>query len=317
MNKGNDSGILLKAIYLIAVILIVRLFFLQVLSPQYKLRAKDNVLKKITIYPSRGLILDRHQNVMVYNEAVYDVLIQLNLTKNMDTALLASLLNSNIDFIRTKLAEIKVTTPNKPTPLFKLVDQITFSKFQEHLFQFPSISIQTRTVRHYPYNAGAAIFGYLSEVNPKDIENSGGYYEMGDYFGKTGLESYYDKYLRGEKGVTYALVDVKNTYKGKYKDGKEDKQPLAGYDIITGLDAELQAYGEKLMTGKVGSIVAIEPSTGQILAYVSSPTFDPNLLSGRYRQNNFNYLFRDEDKPLLNRPISAMYPPGSTFKVGA
>lgn len=317
MNKGNDSGILFKAIYLIAVILIVRLFFLQVLSPQYKLRAKDNVLKKVTIYPSRGLILDRHQNVMVYNEAVYDVLIQLNLTKNIDTVLLASLLNSNVDFIRTKLEEIKLTTPNKPTPLFKLVDQITFSKFQEHLFQFPSISIQTRTVRNYPYKAGAAVFGYLSEVNPKDIENSNGYYEMGDYFGKTGLESYYDKYLRGEKGVSYALVDVKNTYKGKYKDGKEDKQPIAGYDIITGLDAELQAYGEKLMTGKVGSIVAIEPSTGQILAYVSSPTFDPNLLSGRYRQNNFNFLFRDDDKPLLNRPISAMYPPGSTFKVGA
>lgn len=314
MNKGNDSSILLKLIYIVAVILIVRLFFLQILSPQYKLKAKDNVLKKNIIYPSRGLILDKNNKVIVYNDAVYDILIQLNITKNLDTAFLVSLLNSDIGYVRKKLEEISFTTPNKPTPLFKLVDQATYSKFQEHLFQFPSISVQTRTVRRYPYNGGAAVLGYLSEVNQKDIDASEGYYEMGDYFGKTGIESYYDKYLRGEKGYSYILVDVKNTYKGRYKDGKEDKNAVAGFDLITGLDAELQQYGEKLMQGKVGSIVAIEPSTGRILAYVSSPTFDPNLLTGRYRQQNFNMLFKDENKPLLNRPINAMYPPGSTFK---
>ncbi|MEZ4879266.1 MAG: penicillin-binding transpeptidase domain-containing protein [Chitinophagales bacterium] len=161
------------------------------------------------------------------------------------------------------------------------------------------------------------MLGYLSEVNDNDIESSNGYYEMGDYKGKTGLESFYDDRLRGEKGFNFVMVDVKNSYKGKYKDGKDDKKAEAGWDLVTGIDAELQAYGEKLMEGKVGSVVAIEPSTGEILAYISSPGFDPNLLTGRYRQHNFNILFRDEYKPLLNRPIYAQYPPGSTFKAAA
>ncbi len=314
MTTGNDSKILLKAIFIVAAILIIRLFYLQILSPQYKLIADENVIKKITIYPSRGLIVDRKGKVIVYNDAVYDILIQLNITENLDTAALANLLEADINYVRTKLNEIKYNTPNKPTPLFKSIDQVLFSKFQEHLYKFPSITIETRTVRRYPYQSGASVLGYLSEVNKDDIIESEGYYEMGDYFGKTGVESYYDEYLRGTKGYTYALVDVKNTYKGKYKDGKNDIQPQAGWDLFTGIDAELQAYGEKLMEGKVGSIVAIEPSTGQILAYISSPTFDPNILTGRYRRQNFNVLFNDEYKPLLNRPINAMYPPGSTFK---
>lgn len=314
MLKGNDSGLLLKAIYIIAFIYILRLFYLQILSPEYKSIANENVIKKITIHPSRGLIIDNKGRVMVYNDAVYDILIQLNITKNLDTVELAKLLNADIEYTRKKLEEIQQTTPNKPTVLFKSIDQIQFSKFQEHLYKFSSITIETRTVRRYPYHSGAAVLGYLSEVNKNDIIESEGYYEMGDYFGKTGIESYYDKYLRGEKGYTYIMIDVKNTYKGKYKDGKEDKIPKSGWDIVTGIDAELQAYGEKLMEGKIGSIVAIEPSTGEILAYVSSPTYDPNLLTGRYRKQNFNILFNDEYKPLLNRPINAMYPPGSTFK---
>lgn len=314
MVKGNDSEILLKAIYIIAIIFILRLFYLQVLNPQYKSIADENVIKKVTIHPSRGLIVDRKGKVIVYNDAVYDIMIQLNITENLDTFDLANLLEADIKYIRTKLEEIKYTSPNKPAPLFKSIDQVLFSKFQEHLYKFPSLSIETRTVRRYPYQSGAAVLGYLSEVNQNDIISSDGYYEMGDYFGKTGIESYYDKYLRGVKGYTYIMVDVKNAYKGKYKDGKNDKTPKAGWDLFTGIDVELQAYGEKLMEGKVGSIIAVEPSTGQILAYVSSPTFDPNILTGRYRRQNFNALFNDEYKPLLNRPIYAMYPPGSTFK---
>ncbi|MEN9449214.1 MAG: hypothetical protein RJA25_2504, partial [Bacteroidota bacterium] len=145
-------------------------------------------------------------------------------------------------------------------------------------------------------------------------KESNGFYELGDYIGTTGIERYYDSLLRGEKGYSFQVVDVKNTYKGRYKDGKDDIQPIAGWDMVTGLDAELQAYGEQLMQGKVGGIVAIEPSTGEILAYVSSPGYDPNLLTGRYRRHNFNVLFKNYYKPLLNRPIQAMYPPGSTFK---
>lgn len=317
MQRGNESGILEKAIYIAAVILIVKLFFLQVLTPEYKLKAHDNVVKKVTIYPSRGLILDRNGEVMVYNDAVYDILVQWNITKDLDTLRLCELLNTNVEFVRLKLDEIKRTTPNKPTPFIKLLDGPTFARFQEHLFEFPSFSVQTRTVRRYPFQSGAAVLGYLSEVTENNIKQSSGYYELGDYMGTTGLERYYDSLLRGEKGYTYQVVDVKNTYKGKYKDGEEDKTPIAGWDMVTGLDAELQAYGEKLMQGKVGGIVAIEPSTGQILAYVSSPSFDPNLLTSRYRRHNFNVLFRDYYKPLLNRPIQAMYPPGSTFKAAA
>ncbi|HPA35988.1 MAG TPA: penicillin-binding protein 2 [Chitinophagales bacterium] len=317
MQRGNESGILEKAIYIAALILIVKLFFLQVLTPEYKLKAHDNVVKKVTIYPSRGLILDRNGEVMVYNDAVYDILVQWNITKDLDTLRLCELLNTNVEFVRLKLDEIKRTTPNKPTPFIKLLDGPTFARFQEHLFEFPSFSVQTRTVRRYPFQSGAAVLGYLSEVTENNIKQSSGYYELGDYMGTTGLERYYDSLLRGEKGYTYQVVDVKNTYKGKYKDGEEDKTPIAGWDMVTGLDAELQAYGEKLMQGKVGGIVAIEPSTGQILAYVSSPSFDPNLLTSRYRRHNFNVLFRDYYKPLLNRPIQAMYPPGSTFKAAA
>lgn len=316
MKGGNESGILEKAIYIVALVLLVKLFFLQVLTPGYKMKARDNVIKKVTIYPSRGLIIDRKGKVMVYNDAVYDILVQWNITKNLDTTELCELLNTNINFVRQRLDEIKRSTPNKPTPFIKLLDPQTFARFQEHLFEFPSFSFQIRTVRRFPFNGGAAVFGYLSEVTENNIAESAGYYELGDYMGTTGLEQYYDSLLRGEKGYTYQVVDVKNTYKGKYKDGKDDKSPVAGWDMVTGLSADLQAYGEKLMQGKVGGIVAIEPSTGEILAYVSSPGYDPNLLTGRYRRHNFNVLFNDYYKPLLNRPIQAMYPPGSTFKAG-
>lgn len=317
MQRGNESGILEKAIIICAVILLVKLFFLQVLTPSYKSIARENVIKKVTIYPSRGLIIDRKGRVIVYNDAVYDINVQWNITKNLDTAKLCTLLNTDVVYVRKKLDEIKRTTPNKPTPFIKLLDAQTFARFQEHLYEFPSFSFQLRTIRRYPYQSGAAVFGYLSEVTPNNIEQSGGFYELGDYKGTTGIEQYYDSLLRGEKGYSFQVIDVKGTYKGKYKEGKEDKIPISGWDMVTGLDAELQAYGEKLMQGKVGGIIAIEPSTGEILAYVSSPGYDPNLLIGRYRRQNFNVLFNDYYKPLFNRPIQAMYPPGSTFKAAA
>ena len=317
MQRGNESGILEKAIYIAAFILIVKLFFLQVLTPGYKQQSKNNVVKKNNIYPSRGLIIDRKGKVIVYNDAVYDILVQWNQIKDFDTLEFCELLNTTPDFVRSKLDEIKRSTPNKPTAFIKLLDPQTFTRFQEHLFEFPAFSFETRTVRRYPYHGGAALLGYLSEVTENNIKNSGGYYELGDYMGTTGVEKYYDSLLRGEKGYNFQVVDVKNTYKGKYKNGEEDKTPVAGWDMVTGIDAELQAYGEKLMQGKVGGVIAIEPETGEILAYISSPGYDPNILTGRYRRHNFNILFKDPYIPLLNRPIQAMYPPGSTFKAGA
>ncbi len=321
IQKGYKTGGILQGFLLIvAIAYIIKLFLLQIISPQYKEAARDNVVKKQTIYPSRGLIVDRKGKVIVYNDAVYDILVnysQLKKQNDFDTILFCQLLNTTPKFVRNKLEEIRWRTPNRPTPLLKLVDQGSFARFQEHLFQFPAFSFQTRMVRRYPYYGAAHMLGYLAEVTDKDLEERGDYYEQGDYVGKTGIEYFYENLLRGEKGERYQVMDVRGRLQGSYKQGKEDKLPTAGADLITTIDAELQSYGEKLMHNKLGSIIAIEPTTGEILAFVSSPGYDPNLLAGRYRGHNFSILYQDKNIPLINRPITATYPPGSTFKIAS
>ncbi|MCO5247384.1 MAG: penicillin-binding protein 2 [Chitinophagales bacterium] len=317
IQRESKSGMLKAVIYIVALILLIKLFSIQIVDNSYKLMAKNNVIKKMTVYPSRGLILDRNGKVIVSNDAVYDIDVQYNLLSKypLDTNKFCELLNVSSEFVSKRLEEIKRMSPNRPAPLIKLVEPSTFAGFQEHLFEFPAVSYTTRTVRAYPYKGAAHVLGYLGEATKEKIDNSNGYYEMGDYVGVTGLESYYEEYLRGEKGFTYQIVDVHGRSQGIYKDGKEDMQPVAGYDIITSLDIDLQTYGEELMQNKLGSIVAIEPSSGEVLAYVSSPAYDPNLLTGRYRGKNYMKLSRNPLKPLINRPISATYPPGSTFKI--
>ena len=319
INRDSTSGMLKAVIYIVALILLIKLFSIQILDDSYKLMAKNNVIKKMTVYPSRGLILDRTGKVIVSNEAVYDINVQYNLLSKfpLDTLKLCKLLDITPEAISKRLEEIKKTSPSRPTALIKLVESNTFAKFQEHLFEFPAISYTTRTVRSYPYKGAAHVLGYLGETTKEQIANSNGYYEMGDYAGMTGLESYYEEYLRGEKGFTYRIVDVHGRNQGTYKDGQEDKQPISGYDIITSLDIDLQTYGEKLMQNKLGSIVAIDPTSGEVLAYISSPGYDPNLMTGRHRGKNYFALSKDSLKPLINRPISATYPPGSTFKIPA
>ena len=317
--KSSDKGTSLLAIgiYAVAIVLLVKLFFLQVVDSSYKLQAKNNVIKKVTIYPSRGLILDRNGKVIVSNDAVYDVNVQYNLLKKfpLDTVLFCKLLNTNPEYISKRLEEIKYSSPNKPTALVKMVEPEEFARFQEYMYRFPAISYITRTVRRYPYGSAAHILGYLQEATKKQIDNSMGYYGMGDYLGATGLESYYEDYLRGKKGFTYQITDVRGHIQGTYKNGTDDILPISGYDLVTSLDIDLQNYGEKLMQNKLGSVVAIEPSTGEVLAYISSPGYDPNLLAGRYRGHNYFLLSKNRNKPLINRPISALYPPGSTFKI--
>lgn len=318
-NGENRTGLLNIGIYIVAAVFLIKLFTIQITNPEYKLQARNNVVKKMTIYPSRGLILDREGKVIVSNDAVYDINVQWNQLRNfpLDTQLFCKLLMTTPEYVSKRLDEIKRTTPNKPTPIVKMVEQSTFARFQEYLYQFPAITYTTRTIRRYPHGGGAHVLGYLAEATKQKIDNSNGYYEMGDYVGTTGLESYYEEYLRGKKGFTYQIMDVRGRLQGVYKDGQDDIKPISGYDMITSIDIDLQTYGEKLMHGKSGSVVAIDPQTGEVLTYISSPGYDPNLLAGRYRGHNFNELSKDKTKPLLNRPISAMYPPGSTFKIPA
>lgn len=320
MSANNNSfGLLRLGIYVVAIAFLVKLFSLQIIDSQYKLQAKNNVVKKITVYPSRGTILDRNGKVIVSNEAVYDLNIQFNLLKDhpFDTTLFCELLNTTPEFVAKRLEEIKRYNPNKPSPLLKLVSQSTFASIQEFLYNFPALSYTTRTVRTYPYKGAAHVLGYLGEVNKDQIDQSMGYYEMGEYIGITGLESKYEEYLRGKKGFTYQITDVRGRVQGVYNDGADDVQPVSGFDLVTALDIDLQTYGELLMQNKIGSIVAIEPQTGGVLAYISSPGYDPNLMAGRYRGHNYQVLSKDKNKPLINRPISATYPPGSIFKIPA
>ncbi|MBX7226314.1 MAG: penicillin-binding protein 2 [Chitinophagales bacterium] len=314
--KEGNSSLLRPAIYIIAVVYLIRLFILQVTSPSYKDQATSNVIKKQTIYPSRGLILDRNNKVLVYNEAFYDIYVQTNRIKpDIDSLKLCTLLNITLEEYQKKMKEIKKSTPLKPTIFLKQLTPVDFARFQEHLYQFSGFSYKRAEMRRFPFHSGGMLYGYLAEVDQQKIDDSKGYYELGDYAGKTGLEAYYEEELRGVKGVSFQLVDNLNRPKGSYKEGKEDVLPVAGKDMSIGIDAALQKYGEDLMQNKCGSVVAIDPKTGEILAYISAPTFDPNVLSGRYFRHNYKVLNADKYKPLFNRPVMATYPPGSTFKL--
>ena len=312
LREGNSS-LLRPAIIIVAVIYLIRLFILRVGSPTYKMQATNNVIKKQTIYPSRGLILDRKGKVLVYNEAFYDIYVQKNAVKDCDTLSFCELLGIEKATFIKKMKNI--ATSQKPTVFLRQIAPLDFAKFQEHLFRFPGFSYKISEMRRFPYRSGGMLFGYLAEVDQKMIDESDHYYELGDYAGKTGMESYYEEILRGIKGSSLQIVDNLNRPKGVFKNGEEDQMPISGKDLVTGLDAELQKYGEELMKNKMGSVVAIDPRTGEILAYISAPTFDPNILTGRYFGNNYRVLNGDKYKPLFNRPIMATYPPGSTFKL--
>lgn len=301
-------------VIVVGAILLIKLFFLQVIDPSYKLQARNNVVKKKTVYPSRGLILDRNQKVVVYNDPVYNINVLYNETEEIDTMALCSLLDIDRTYLEERLQRARLNSPNKTTEFLRNVPPQIFARFQEHLHLFEGFSFSKKSVRLYPYRGAAHVLGYISEVDDKVIEASDGYYQPGDYYGKIGLESAYEHILRGTKGVHYEVVDVFNNVQGAFKGGEEDLIPVAGNDMFTSLDIELQTYGEQLMKNKVGSVVAIEPATGEVLAYISSPGYDPNLLSSRYRGRNYAVLASDSLKPLYNRPILAEYPPGSTFK---
>ncbi len=294
-------------------IFILRLLYLQVIDDSAKLAADNNAVRATTIYPARGNIFDRYGDVLVFNKAAYDLMVVPIKTKAFDTTDLCVTLDLDRDFLRSQLKKARQYSRHLPTVVVDQLSPVDFARLQEKLFRFPGFFIRPRTMRAYKYPAGGHVLGYVSEVNEKDMERDP-YYTRGDYIGTTGLEKQYEKLLRGQKGVKKILVDALGREQGSFRNGIMDIEPEPGIDLYSTLDGKLQQYAEKLMHGKIGSIVAIEPSTGEVLLMVSGPTYNPGDLIGRSRGKTFSKLLLDSLRPLNNRAMSGTYPPGSTFK---
>jgi len=300
-------------IVLVGMLYIFRLFYIQVIDSQYLLSAENNSRRYVVKYPARGLIYDRKGRLMVYNEASYDLMIIPGQVEKFDTVRLEQILDvSHKQFMRY-FHKAKDYNIYRPSVLIKQISAEQYAVLQEILYRYPGFYVQARTFRKYPYKTAAHMLGYVGEVDKRIVEKKP-YYQSGDYIGISGLESAYEKQLRGQKGGEFFNVDVRGRIKGKLRNGEYDTVAVVGKNLYTSIDIELQNYGEKLMANKKGSIVAIDPSTGEIICMVSAPTYDPNLLVGRQRTAKYWELFNDPIKPLFNRAIMAAYPPGSTFK---
>lgn len=303
----------------IIIVYLIRLFTLQLLSEDFKISADSNAFLKRIQYPARGAISDRNGKLLVYNQPAYDVMVIMKEQQGVDTLDLCESLDITREWYERRMEEIKDYRRNpgySPYTQQLFMSQLSteeFGRFQEKLFRFPGFYIQKRSIRQYNYPNAAHLLGDVGEVGPKDIEEDS-YYRSGDYIGKLGVERSYETMLRGEKGMEILLRDVRGRIKGRYQNGKFDVAPIPGRNLTMSIDIELQALGERLMKGKLGSIVAIEPSTGEVLCMVSSPTYDPRIMTGRQRGKSQKMLANDPHKPLLNRGIMGQYPPGSTFK---
>lgn len=318
----NRSIVIRGIAFGIVIIYIIRLFTLQIMSDDYRKSADSNAFLKKIDYPSRGVITDRKGKLLVFNQPAYDIMVVMNEEKGrLDTLEFCRSLNITKEYFDKRMAEIKDRSKNPGYSRYTqqlFMSQISdrdFSAFQEKMFRFPGFYIQRRSIRQYKYNFGAHVLGDVAEVSQGDVEEDD-YYQPGDYIGKLGIERSYEKDLRGQKGVQILLRDAHGRIKGRYKDGEYDRRPVAGRDLQLSIDADLQALGERLMEGKLGAIVAIEPSTGEVLCMVSSPTYDPHVMIGKNRGRAQRELADDPATPLLNRGIMGMYPPGSTFKTG-
>lgn len=316
-NYINRKYILGGIAVAVVIIYLIRLFSLQLMSDDYKKNADSNAFRKEIQYPSRGLILDRKGRLLVYNESSYNIIVVMNDQRGIDTLDFCQTVGITKDFYIKRMDEIKSKISySRYTPqlFMSQIPAEEFSVFREKLFRFKGFSVEKRSVRHYTTGLGAHLLGDVGEVNDKDIANDD-YYQSGDFIGKLGVERSYEKELRGEKGMRIMLRDVHGRTQGHYQNGKYDKAPVPGKDVTLSIDLDLQELAERLLEGKLGAIVAIEPSTGQILCMASSPTYDPRLTVGRNRGKYHQQLSRDPMRPLLNRAIMGTYPPGSTFKI--
>ncbi|HZH73735.1 MAG TPA: penicillin-binding protein 2 [Mariniphaga sp.] len=315
MNKYSKRSYTIISIFvLVAFIFIIGLFRLQMLDPAYKVYATNNVLREITQYPARGLIFDRNGKLLVHNKPSYDLLITPREVGVFDTLYICKLLEITKADLETRIQAARKYSWYRPSILVKQISPETYAILQEKIYRFKGFHTQSRTLREYNFPVAAHVLGYVGEVNAADLERDT-YYSMGDYIGVTGIEKTYEKWLRGEKGTKKFLVDVHNRIQGSFLDGGEDSPAKVGYNLTSSIDVDLQLYAEELLQNKKGSIVAIEPSTGEILAIASAPGYHPNLLVGRQRGTNYSKLLTDTLKPLFNRALLSEYPPGSTFKV--
>jgi len=301
----------------VTLVYLIRLFQLQVLDSSYKVSAEKNALRRITEHPARGLIYDRNDFLLVYNDAAYDLMVVPNEMRDFDTADMCRILDINKEELVKRIEKARKHSKMLPSLVAQQMSKSDYGYLQEKLYRFPGFFVQNRTLRHYPKPIAAHILGYVGEVDEKILEDDE-YYQLGDYIGISGIEKAYEQELRGTKGKRVLLVDVHNRVRGSYNNGEEDEAAIQGLSLWSTLDMQLQEYGEKLMSNKRGSIVAIEPATGEILCIVSMPSYDPNLLVGSMRGKNYNALGQDLiRRPLFNRALQAMYPPGSTFKLAS
>ena len=306
-------------ILLIALIYVGRLFDLQINDERYKKSADTNAFLRKTVYPSRGLMYDRDGRLVVYNQPAYDVMLIPRDVQPFDTLDFCNTLNITPDQLRKRFADMRDKRLNPgyssytPQRLLAQLSTEDYGRLQEKLYRFPGFYIQKRILRQYNYAAAANVLGNLREVSQTDIDNDP-YYSPGDYCGDLGVERSYEEYLRGVKGVEILIRDSRGRIQGRYDGGAHDIAPVSGHDLTLSIDIELQEYAERLMAGKRGAVVAIEPETGEILCLVSSPTYDPRLLVGRHRGENYKDLVNDPALPLFDRALGGAYPPGSTFK---
>ena len=306
----------------IVLVYMLRLFTLQLWSDDYKKNADSNAFRKDIQYPSRGLIMDRKGRILVYNEPSYNIMVVMQEQRGVDTLDFCQTVGISREEYEQRMADIK--DPNKNPGYSRYTPQLfmaqipaeEFSQFREKLFRFKGFSVEKRSIRQYSCNMGAHILGDVGEISQKELEaDSDRYYKSGDFIGKLGVERSYEKQLRGVKGMRIMLRDVHGRTQGHYQDGKYDQQAVPGKNLTLGLDKDLQELAERLLKGKLGAIVALEPKTGEVLCMASSPTYDPRIMVGRDRGKNHQIMSRDPMKPLLNRAIMGTYPPGSTFKI--
>ncbi|GAA4781129.1 penicillin-binding protein 2 [Olivibacter ginsenosidimutans] len=315
-NSFFERKYIVQGIFIIAAFLLTcRLFYLQIIDDSYLLSAKSNVLRRVTVYPARGVILDRNGKILVQNEPVYDLMVIPREVKPFDTLALCQLIDIDKEGFDKRFQKAVNFSPYRASIFEKQLSAETYARLQEKLYQFRGFYVQNRTVRSYPDSIAAQFLGYINEVTDRDIERSNNFYSPGDYIGVSGVERAYEELLRGQRGVQNLMVDAFNRPKGHFMDGRYDTLAVAGEGLVSSLDRDLQKLAEKLMKNKRGSVVAIEPSSGEILAFSSTPSYDPNMMVGRERGNNYMKLLNDPNKPMFIRPIQAQYPPGSVFKV--
>lgn len=296
-------------------IILTKLFVIQIVDESYKIDASNNSMVYSIVYPPRGIIDDRNGRILVGNKIAYDLLVTPKEVEEFDTLALCQALDVPVSFVREKMEGYHRDRRRIGYQSVVMLKQMTpeqYMKFAEIAYKFPGFRGQARSIREYPYNAGGNLLGYVSEVDADFLKRHEGY-TVGDYAGKTGIEATCEEYLKGEKGYNIYLRNSHNKIEGRYRDGEMDKEAVPGKDITTTIDAELQHYGQMLMQNKVGSLVAIEPATGEILTLVSSPGIDVNMLADI--GSHYNEILSNPYKPMFNRAVQSAYPPGSVFKL--